>query len=533
MNKISLSLLVAAISCGLAAGAACSAAAAPAQQASNDAGGTATERRATRAGGTSRSKSRVPTTRLDLRRSRTLPTTPGAIIKCAHYEDITRPTCSRRRGRRSRHDGGITSPATAARRSPAARTSIACSIAPSAATRTTRPATRARWCSSPTRRARRTLPVVVASHGSRGQAGACAPSMLDDAASDVNGDFKRSGVPARRRRLRRHRARPRRVRELRRRGQPAERLRRRRGRRQEHPRRRARAPQRSSPPRASSQKIVIIGHSQGGHTALSALALVGDVRRPPARSRASRSTRRCGSRSARGRRDPPRAVDVPLRDEPERRGHPLVPLHARRAARRARRRDRRASRPRDGRRIKSFVDNDVLGSESYPTLNALGAAANDLFTSAVRQRHRNVAAGDPVDAATARPTSNRRVHDVDGRASSPTGRTSPARRRRRPILVAGTPTTTRRSPPIARRASSTAYRPTARTTRSATAEPRRPLRLGLRQLRLRAPLDRVEDAGRSGADRAVHACSATTTAASRARATTRARRSRATTSCRR
>jgi predicted esterase len=34
-----------------------------------------------------------------------------------------------------------------------------------------------------------TLPVVVASHGSRGQAGVCAPSMMSAAASDVNGDF--------------------------------------------------------------------------------------------------------------------------------------------------------------------------------------------------------------------------------------------------------------------------------------------------------------------------------------------------------
>jgi dienelactone hydrolase len=33
------------------------------------------------------------------------------------------------------------------------------------------------------------LPVVVASHGSRGQAGPCAPSKLDPAAADVNGDF--------------------------------------------------------------------------------------------------------------------------------------------------------------------------------------------------------------------------------------------------------------------------------------------------------------------------------------------------------
>ncbi|MGH7298749.1 MAG: alpha/beta hydrolase, partial [Polyangiaceae bacterium] len=33
------------------------------------------------------------------------------------------------------------------------------------------------------------LPVVIASHGSRGQAGKCAPSKLDPAASDVNGDF--------------------------------------------------------------------------------------------------------------------------------------------------------------------------------------------------------------------------------------------------------------------------------------------------------------------------------------------------------
>jgi predicted esterase len=35
----------------------------------------------------------------------------------------------------------------------------------------------------------RTLPIVVASHGSRGQAAACAPSKLDPAAADVNGDF--------------------------------------------------------------------------------------------------------------------------------------------------------------------------------------------------------------------------------------------------------------------------------------------------------------------------------------------------------
>jgi pimeloyl-ACP methyl ester carboxylesterase len=34
-----------------------------------------------------------------------------------------------------------------------------------------------------------TLPVVVASHGSRGQAGICAPSMLNAAAADVNADF--------------------------------------------------------------------------------------------------------------------------------------------------------------------------------------------------------------------------------------------------------------------------------------------------------------------------------------------------------
>jgi predicted esterase len=35
----------------------------------------------------------------------------------------------------------------------------------------------------------RQLPIVVASHGSRGQAGPCAPSKLDPAAADVNGDF--------------------------------------------------------------------------------------------------------------------------------------------------------------------------------------------------------------------------------------------------------------------------------------------------------------------------------------------------------
>jgi predicted esterase len=34
-----------------------------------------------------------------------------------------------------------------------------------------------------------TLPVVIASHGSRGQAGVCAPSKNDPAASQVNGDF--------------------------------------------------------------------------------------------------------------------------------------------------------------------------------------------------------------------------------------------------------------------------------------------------------------------------------------------------------
>ncbi|HEY1696419.1 MAG TPA: alpha/beta fold hydrolase [Polyangiaceae bacterium] len=34
-----------------------------------------------------------------------------------------------------------------------------------------------------------TLPVVIASHGSRGQAGKCAPSKLDPAADDVNPDF--------------------------------------------------------------------------------------------------------------------------------------------------------------------------------------------------------------------------------------------------------------------------------------------------------------------------------------------------------
>ncbi|HEY8087962.1 MAG TPA: alpha/beta fold hydrolase, partial [Polyangiaceae bacterium] len=40
-----------------------------------------------------------------------------------------------------------------------------------------------------------TLPVVVASHGSRGQAGKCAPSRLDPAASDVNGDFIHQAYP--------------------------------------------------------------------------------------------------------------------------------------------------------------------------------------------------------------------------------------------------------------------------------------------------------------------------------------------------
>jgi alpha-beta hydrolase superfamily lysophospholipase len=117
-----------------------------------------------------------------------------------------------------------------------------------------------------------TLPVVVASHGSRGQAGACAPSMLGAAASDVNGDFIHQvyplvgagyaviapdlagyanfGAP----------------------GNP--------------PSAYADAADvgkstldavaalRNVLPSASlSQKIVITGHSQGGHTALSALAL--------------------------------------------------------------------------------------------------------------------------------------------------------------------------------------------------------------------------------------------------------------------
>ena len=40
-----------------------------------------------------------------------------------------------------------------------------------------------------------TLPVVVASHGSRGQAGACAPSMLNVAAAVVNADFIHQAYP--------------------------------------------------------------------------------------------------------------------------------------------------------------------------------------------------------------------------------------------------------------------------------------------------------------------------------------------------
>jgi pimeloyl-ACP methyl ester carboxylesterase len=196
MNKISLSLVLAAISGGLAAGAACSSSSSSGEQPTPDAGGTG-DGTAGDAGGSFQ----VEIACTDAPDSiygdpGTLPMTAGAIIKCAHYEDFTQASLlAQAQTPDLDTDGGISVPGY----SGPAFTSGAHVYRVLYRTERGDMANTPGYSSAlvflpDTPRAAKS-PVIVASHGSRGQAAHCAPSTDDDAGAYVEGDFKRQVYP--------------------------------------------------------------------------------------------------------------------------------------------------------------------------------------------------------------------------------------------------------------------------------------------------------------------------------------------------
>jgi pimeloyl-ACP methyl ester carboxylesterase len=200
MNKISLSLLVAATSCGLAAGAACSSSSSNGAQPSNDAGGSG-DATAVDSGDAGGGNFQIEVTCTDDPSSiygdpGTLPTTAGAIIKCGHYEDITQASLlAQAQTPDLDTDGGVSVPGYSG---PAF---ISGAHVYRVLYRTERGDTNntAGYSSAlvflpDTPRAPKS-PVIVASHGSRGQGANCAPSTDNDAGAYVEGDFKRQVYP--------------------------------------------------------------------------------------------------------------------------------------------------------------------------------------------------------------------------------------------------------------------------------------------------------------------------------------------------
>jgi pimeloyl-ACP methyl ester carboxylesterase len=196
MNKISLSLLLAAVSSGLAAGAACSSSSSSGAQPSTDAGGGG-DGTTGDAGG----NFQLEVTCTDAPDSiygdpGTLPTTAGAIIKCGHYEDITQAALlTQAQTPDLDADGGISVPGY----SGPAFTSGAHVYRVLYRTERGDMANTPGYSSAlvflpDTPRAAKS-PVIVASHGSRGQAANCAPSTDNDAGAYVEGDFKRQVYP--------------------------------------------------------------------------------------------------------------------------------------------------------------------------------------------------------------------------------------------------------------------------------------------------------------------------------------------------
>jgi len=243
-----------------------------------------------------------------------------------------------------------------------------------------------------------TLPVVVASHGSRGQAGICAPSMLNAAAADVNADFihqvyplvgfgyaviapdspgtRTSAAPATRRAP-----------------TPTRRT---------SARARSTASRRSAtccPWRASRSRLSSSATRRAGRPR-SRRSPSREATRSAAPSRRSPCTRRCGSRSALGGHLP-RADDVPPRQQLRGSSEPLVPRHARAPPRRAGRGTDGIFDPTKFPVVQKFEQTDCWSS-SYRTSSRPARART---TSSRRRTSRPSASRRPrSETATAAPT---------------------------------------------------------------------------------------------------------------------------------
>ncbi len=126
----------------------------------------------------------------------TLPLIAGAIIKCAHYEDITSADLlAQAQTADYTADGGISVPGYSGPAFPSGAHVYRVLYRTERGDPNNTPGYSSALVFIPDTPKAAQSPVIVASHGSRGQAPQCAPSTDNDAGAYVEGDFKRQVYP--------------------------------------------------------------------------------------------------------------------------------------------------------------------------------------------------------------------------------------------------------------------------------------------------------------------------------------------------
>ncbi len=201
MNRVSLSLLLGAVSCGaVAVGAACSNSSSPAgPPPTSDAG------QISPGGGDGGVDAGGP---YSLQVACTdspdavygdpgsLPATHGAILKCAHYEDISAASLlAQAQTPDYGDDGGIATPGYTGPAFPSGAHVYRVLYRTERGDTANSPGYSSALVFVPDTPKAAQSPIIVASHGSRGQAPQCAPSTDNEAGAYVEGDFKRQVYP--------------------------------------------------------------------------------------------------------------------------------------------------------------------------------------------------------------------------------------------------------------------------------------------------------------------------------------------------
>jgi pimeloyl-ACP methyl ester carboxylesterase len=205
MNRRSLSLLLVAVSsCAVAAVGACSSgnSGSPGKGSSGDGGSGPDATNTTEAGaGDSGAPYSVQVPCTDTPDSiyqdpGTLPATAGAIIRCAHYEDFTAAQLlAEAQTPDLLNDGGISVPGYTGPAFPSGAHVYRVLYRTERGDTNNTPGYSSALVFIPDTPKAAQSPVIVASHGSRGQAPQCAPSTDNDAGAYVEGDFKRQVYP--------------------------------------------------------------------------------------------------------------------------------------------------------------------------------------------------------------------------------------------------------------------------------------------------------------------------------------------------